>query len=156
MKQISLTQGYTSLVDDEDFDRLSKHRWFTKVGHGGHLYAVGHAGNNRSMTRMHRFILGEKCKDFVVDHINGNSLDNRKCNLRICEQAQNLMNQRIRKDTTTGFKGVSKRGENKYRAYITINKKQKNLGLYNCPIEAARAYDAAAKNHFQSFAKTNF
>ena len=90
-----------------------------------------------------------------VDHINGYKLDNRKCNLRPCEPRQNKCNTPLRRDNTTGYKGVyASRG--KYRAQLRNGNKHHYLGSFGSPVEAARAYDKAAREHFGEFAQVNF
>lgn len=92
-----------------------------------------------------------------IDHINGNGLDNRKCNLRICTNTQNQYNASIRKDNTSGFRGVCwNRGSNKWQAYMRVNGKQTSLGLFTCLIKAAKTYDEAAKKYHKDFANLNF
>ena len=109
---------------------------------------------------MHRIIANAK-EGESVDHVNGNPLDNRKENLRVCTMSQNLANQKLRKDSTSGFKGVSKNQSktNPWRAYINRKDgkktKQYHLGLFKTPEEAARAYNEKAKELFGDFAKLN-
>jgi len=78
-----------------------------------------------------------------VDHKNGDPLDNRRQNLRLCTHAQNQHNTGLSCVNTSGFKGVSKRGK-RWKAQIRINGKQTYLGTYDTPEEAGAAYDAAA------------
>lgn len=93
----------------------------------------------------------------VVDHIDGNGLNNQKSNLRQCTYAQNKQNSRKRKRTSSQFKGVNfhKGGQN-WQAYITVNKKRIWLGRFNSEIEAASIYDAKARECFGEYAVTNF
>jgi hypothetical protein len=86
-----------------------------------------------------------------VDHINGNKSDNRIENLRECNAAQNAQNTSVRSDSSTKIKGVSKAPNNKYRAYITINQKQKFLGIYKTKELARQARIAASINYFGGF-----
>lgn len=90
----------------------------------------------------------------VIDHINGNPLDNRIVNLRECLNNQNCMNSKTPKSSSTGFKGVSKCG-NKYRSYITKNKKQIHLGLFDTLLDAHEAYTQSAVKLFGEFACIN-
>lgn len=94
-------------------------------------------------------------KGFQVDHINHDKLDNRKSNLRIVTQQQNLMNRKVFKNNKTGFKGVSVYGE-KYRASIRKNGKREYLGFFKNPIDAAKAYDKRAIELFGEYAVLNF
>jgi hypothetical protein len=92
-----------------------------------------------------------------TDHINGNGLDNRKCNLRTCSNTNNQRNSKLRADNTSGYKGVSwTKNKNKWIVHIKVEKKQIYLGVYTCLIAAAKAYDRAAKEHFGEYANTNF
>lgn len=96
-------------------------------------------------------------KGEYVDHINGNPLDNRLCNLRICTNQQNAMNQKPHKDRLLKFKGVvlCKKNTNKFNAGISPNGKRIHLGYFSTPEAAAKAYDEAAIKYFGDFALTN-
>lgn len=146
MKQIYLsnTNRYVT-VDDEDYEFLLRFHWHEQDG-----YAMSGDG-----IVMHRLIVGASKKSTYVDHKNGNSLDNRKSNVRKATSSQNQMNANRRVDNTTGFKGVGRRNGG-YYARITTTKGRISLGQFNSAEEAARAYDAAAKEHFGDFAKLNF
>ena len=105
---------------------------------------------------MHRFIMKPKSNEYV-DHINGDKLDNRKENLRICTKKENQRNQKVRKDNTSGYKGVALMAGKYWRAYITSGgSRQKHLGNFKTKEEAARAYDEKAKEYFGEFARLNF
>lgn len=136
-------------LDKEDEYLLEKYSWYNDHG-----YARASVGNDRH-EYLHRVIM-----DFPkgsVDHINGDSLDNRRCNLRVCSQSQNMANQGLSKANKTGFKGVFWRKErNKFVAYITIRRKRKHLGYFKEAIEAARAYDNAAKEAWGEYSILNF
>lgn len=104
------------------------------------------------------FVHGELPSDAsVVDHINGITLDNRICNLRLATTSQNHMNKRAKRNGTSPFKGVTRLVDTAlWQAHIRVNGKQKNLGKYLRQEDAARAYDAAARAHFGEFARLNF
>lgn len=92
-----------------------------------------------------------------TDHINGNTLDNRKENLRICSIAENGRNRKIQKNNTSGYSGVSyMKGVCKWQATICVNKNKIYLGVFETAEESARAYDSAAKEYFGEFARLNF
>lgn len=106
---------------------------------------------------LHRLVAGASGRVFV-DHINGNTLDNRRENLRLCSNQQNQWNSRRRSDNTTGFKGVcdSRRVANPFAARIKVQGKTRFLGMFPTAISAAKAYDAAAIEAFGEFANVNF
>lgn len=159
MKTLITSCGKKVLVDDNNFSVLNKHRWYV----GKHKYAFRH-WRHRPLY-MHRFILGARAGQ-RVDHVNGNGLDNRRKNLRICSHSKNLQNQ-IRKPgphKTSRFKGVSwdKRCQ-RWEVGICAGPKNSKgyakrifLGRYISEVKAARVYDAAARRHFGEFANTNF
>jgi hypothetical protein len=96
-------------------------------------------------------------KGILVDHRNGNGLDNRRINLRLCTDAQNRANRRLQRNNKSGFKGVFLNAKNgKFLAHVQVNKKTFYLGSFVSPIDAAKAYDKAAKLHFGEFARLNF
>lgn len=156
-KLIPLTFGQSAIVDAEDFEWLSQWDWYAskRVNAAGTFYAV-RTGPDRKRIRMHRLILG--CGPTEEgDHRNGSTLDNRRENLRKCTHLQNGSNRLKSKNNTSGFKGVTWHTcGNKWLAQIRVNYKTVSLGHYDDPVEAARAYDAAAKLYFGEFAKVNF
>jgi AP2 domain-containing protein/HNH endonuclease len=105
------------------------------------------------LQRLHRVIL-EAVAGESIDHRNMNGLDCRRENLRKCSAGQNMMNRKVHSNTTSGFKGVSRRGS-KWRAYINVNKKRSWLGNYDTAEDAAQAYDTACKILHGEFARPN-
>lgn len=152
MKQLKLTQGKVAIVDDEDFNRFGHFKW--------HYLSVGYAArrqlnSSRTYVYLHRLIMKPE-KGQEIDHINGNTLDNRKSNLRIADRSKNMSNTRIRKTNTSGYKGVSlDKSRNMWAAEITVNYKKLHLGRFNEIKEAAKAYNEAAKKYFGEFAYLN-
>jgi hypothetical protein len=149
MKTILLTQGKQALVDDDDFEKVNKYNWcLSKYNHAS--YALRHDGKKRML--MHRLIMDcPEGKD--IDHINGNGLDNRKCNLRICSRSENMMNSGLYETNTSGFRGVHwDKQQMKWRARIHKDGKKINLGRFDSKEEAARVRDAKVKELFGDFA----
>ena len=105
---------------------------------------------------LHRLIMNPP-SDMQVDHKNKNTLDNRRCNLRICTHSENLMNRGRQKNNSTGYKGVNRdeRKRKKYRARIAVNKKTYYLGNFEKPDEAGAAYKKAAKLRHGEFARVD-
>jgi AP2 domain. len=161
-KEIKLTRGLVALVDDEDFYELSKHKWLARVS--SYTIANGEKRFRAYAVRcffskkdifLHRLVTN--CPDGMeVDHINGNTLDCRKENLRIVTHYQNSINTKTRSDNTSGYRCVCKTKRGNWYAYITANGKRKFLGVYDTKEEAARAYDRAAIGLHGEFAKLNF
>lgn len=157
MKSITLTQGKTALVDDGDYSQINQRKWKAKKGRNGNWYAERQNGHGKFIT-MHRLIMNAPL-GVIVDHINGNGLDNRRENLRLCTNAQNLMNRGAQRNNTTGYKGVTwdrREKVKKYCAQIKFHKKTLRLGYFKTPEEAARVYDAKARELFGEFAVLNF
>ena len=140
---------HETLVDIEDWDRVKTHRWgLSQSAPGAAIYAMYNRGGK--WTWLHRFIVNAP-DDMVTDHANGNSLDNRKVNLRVCTAAQNARNKRMFKNNVSGYRGVSFRpkakGKKRWEARANLTdldnvKKNHYLGLFETAKEAAQARDA--------------
>lgn len=155
MKTIPLTQGKEALVDDDDFERLKHFKWYF-TGKNGYAGRMVRRNGKRLLTHMHWYIL-RLPPGLVIDHINGNRLDNRKENLRVCTKADNNKNRRLVKvNASSQFKGVTWRAHARaWKAYIKINRKQIHLGYFKDEQEAARAYNRAAVEIFGEYAQLN-
>lgn len=139
-------QGNEILVDKEDFERVKKHSWcISKTG-----YPV--ANINNKVIKLHRYILDLTDKKQTVDHKNRNKLDNRKNNLRFCSQKENSRNCSLSKNNTTGYSGIDKTKFGKYRARITVDRKEIRLGNYNTLEEAIEKRKQAELFYFGEFA----
>ena len=168
---------FTVLVDEDDWEKINEHTWFLKwdnkkksdryyvkthIPHpdGSWIPRSDRPGQRRRRRKtlaMHRFIMNPP-ENMQIDHINGNGLDNRKCNLRVCTNAQNSANKPPQRNNKSGFKGVTKSSANRWRAEIgdhhTGNRQR--LGFFKTAEDAARAYDDAARERYGEFAWLNF
>lgn len=158
-KEIPLTQGKVAIVDDEDYDRINQYKWCCHKRNNGGDMAVRNSSSKlgkRKTIRMHREIMNAPF-DKVIDHINHDTLDNRHINLRTCNQCENSHNTLKPKDNTSGYKGVSRdKTGKKWRVRISMYNINYNIGIYDDPAKAAKAYDEFAKEHFGEFALLNF
>lgn len=150
---IQLTHGKSMIVDDEDARPFTSHRW--------HVSPNGYArrgAKNKGTTKIvyaHRLVMSAP-DEMEVDHINGNKLDNRKANLRLCTSLQNLMHRGAHKTNVTGMRGVHlDRARNLFKARIKKDGKEIFLGRFKTIEEAAKRYDAAASALHGEFAWRN-
>jgi hypothetical protein len=165
MKTIPLSDGFEALVDDDDYDMLTSYEWCCRLGHQStsNRYVLMRC---KDTIYMHRFLLGIKGnRQVIVDHINRNTLDNRRRNLRIVTPSQNAQNRKKHthykgKPTSSKYKGVRKiknpKGKQPWNAVITHKGKRRNLGNFYTEEDAAKKYDLAAIEMFGDFASTNF
>lgn len=159
MKKIPITQNQYALVDDADFEGLSKFKWYAKWDRKTESFYVGRNLKNEqgkwTSITMHRQIVNAG-SGFQVDHINHNTLDNRRENLRFVSNTENQYNQKISKKNTSGYKGVSwSKNNKKWQAYIRKDKILKSLGYFSVPEDAARAYNTAADELFRQYSYLN-
>lgn len=159
MREIELTLNMTAIVDDGDFDRLSKFTWYAKPGRQT-SYAITNINKNGSHKhiRMHRMIMGLEDSPYpLIDHKNRNGLDNRRDNLRIATVNQNRWNAGVGRMHTSKYKGVSwDKNRGKWTSHICKNGKQNNIGRFDNEIDAALAYDERARKIYGEFAFVNF
>jgi hypothetical protein len=154
MSGINFVRGTgTFLIDDEDLPLLGDLRWGLHSTGGNHKYVSAYVAGKCVL--LHRHITGAS-QGLVVDHINGNGLDNRRSNLRVCTYAQNLHNQHRRKKNASGFKGVSRAYGGKFAASIMCAGVRHRLGVFANAEDAAMAYDAKAVLLHGNFAVLNY
>jgi HNH endonuclease/AP2 domain len=160
VREIALNDGHIALVDDEDFELVAKRKWRYQGTAERGFYVVctrwgaGHGPN----VLMHRVILGLLDRRYpLVDHENGNTLDNRRSNLRIATHGQNQANRRRNKNNRSGFRGVCwNKQARKWQAGVRHLGRSQYLGLFESAEEAARAYDARVIELRGDFARPNF
>ncbi len=156
MKTIKLTRGQFALVDDEDHESLSRHRWCAQRAiHSWYAIRGVWVYGKVKTIRMHRVLIG--CKEHV-DHIDGDGLNNQRSNLRVATRSQNAMNCRKRNMASSAFKGVSRCPRAVIRpwlARVTAGYRTEFIGSFELETDAACAYDAAAKLEHGEFARLN-
>jgi hypothetical protein len=155
-REIPLTQGYVAIVDADDYEHvMAAGNWYASVDER-RTYArrnMRRDDGRRTTMRLHTFLTGLH----LVDHINGDGLDNRRSNLRSATNAENSKNQRIPVNNTSGFKGVAwHKRDMRWQAYIRLDDGRRHLGTFTTAEDAAYAYDAAARELFGEFAWLNF
>ena len=170
MKEIKLTRGKVALVDDEDYKELIKHKWHylasTPKGLGYAACTIKKSGpiirhpyiktpkQPKATIGMHRLIMGCSDPKILVDHIDGNGLNNQRCNLRLCSVSDNMRN-RGSCSRTSSYIGVNKRLA-MWEARINTTGKFTVLGLFRSEEDAALAYDKAAIASGNPFFRLNF
>ena len=162
MKTIELSQGKQAIVDDEDYEEVNKYKWCAHKGCRT-FYACRTLRINNGIQRknkyisMHAFLLAPLKKQ-QIDHKNGNGLDNRKCNIRVCCYADNARNRpKCRGVKGSKYKGVTwNKWRNNFQAQIMVNGKRQFRRSFKSEIDAAKAYDTAAIKYFGEYAQVNF
>jgi GTP:adenosylcobinamide-phosphate guanylyltransferase len=155
MKEIKLTQDKIALVDDEDFEYLNQFKWcVSKSGHSFYAQTI-----RKVKIRMHREIMKTQLENNIgkiIDHIDGNGLNNQKYNLRTCTRAENGRN-RHSVNNSSGYLGVFKikSKKEKWKVQIVVNKKSIYIGTFKDKKDAAKAYNEAAIKYHGEFARPN-
>lgn len=156
MKTIKLTRGKVALVDDEDFEFISRWKWRADVRGYAMRTSYAHGKYSPQLIRMSRLVaerMGLVLDGLVVDHINGRPGDNRRENLRAITQANNCKNARLRKDSASGVKGVSYCQRDRYwLANISVDGVKHSLGGFKLKEDAVQAYAEAARRLHGEFA----
>lgn len=154
MKKITLTQGYCTLVDDEDYKELSRHRWCVVMPHKERPYAGRQKpGHNGTIIFMHRQIMGTP-PGYVTNHIDGDGLNNQRRNLRICTRSQNAAHQH-KVLGNVPYRGVIQVGDY-YNASFKRGDKFYYLGSWLTAKDAARAFDLGLRDHSPDYGVPNF
>jgi len=149
MAKLIALKDCVAIVDDSDYEKVSKYSWWADYHKNGRIYA--RAKVNGKNVRLHRLILNAKPGD-LVDHINGNesTLDCRKKNLRLATKRINALNSKVNSRNSSGYCGVTFHPETgKWRSSIVVNGKRKSLGLYFTKIEASNAYELEHTNQMK-------
>lgn len=142
---VPLTRGFNAIIDAVDVDKVSGYNWYAHNGNGG-FYAA--RGSNTVF--LHHIIAGSG----MIDHISRDTLDNRRCNLRHCTPSQNNYNSTIRKDNSSGVKGIGFRKDNsKWRVRISVEGKCICIGHFNRLEDAKEARIKASKKYHKEFAR---
>lgn len=160
MKTISLTKGKVAIIDDIDYQRVKSVKWYARQNRTGNWYAARKIGINgmRKDLHMHHFILGiTNSETILIDHINGNGLDNQRHNLRLVTHSQNTIHSRKRRGNyTSRYKGVCWDKESKkWNAQIYCKGIAYRLGKFKNEKDAAVAYNQKARELFGHYANYN-
>ena len=147
--EINLSCGAVAEIDNEDFEKIKGHTW--RLNSRGYIVTWLRVDKKKKAVLMHRLIMGVDKEPVVVDHVDHNKLNNRKSNLRICSNAENLRNRVVSKNNKLGAKGIYK-VNNKFRVRIVANKTNYNLGSFESLEEAKIVYWEAAKKLHGTFA----
>lgn len=148
----------TTIIDDEDLEKISNHNWWANTNGRGirvetDLFIEEQTVWGRKRISMSRYILNLKSRKFVIDHINGNPLDNRKSNLRVCSHKNNIRNRKIlNKNNSSGIRGVSwDKTRNRWVAQLMFNKKHIYLGRFENKEDAKMSVVKGLKKYFGKY-----
>lgn len=146
--KIPLTRGYYAIIDEADYDKVKGVKWYAKGKRPRKVYAW-----SRKYGALHRYLM-DAPPGALVDHKNLDSLDCRRCNLRLADHSKNAANASIRLDNATGFKGVSwNKQKRRFEAAIKVNYRKIFLGAAQDAREAGELYERAAREYFGEFAR---
>jgi hypothetical protein len=153
MKEIVLGDGSAVIVDANHFEYLAQFKWSAQ-GNGYAFRRINVDGKYQKIY-LHRFIM-KAVKGEYVDHINGDKIDNRICNLRICTNAENSRNSKKKTGGSSKYKGVTfEKRTGRWVAQIMLNRKNIFLGSFKTEVEAAIQYNKGAIKYHGEFAKLN-
>lgn len=143
------------LIDKEDYDKVCKYKW-NLHSDSTNIYVRAYKRYKENGVKeyifLHNLVMDNKEKLLVVDHIDGNTLNNKKSNLRLCTQKNNEINKKIQKNNKSGHKGVWYSSlERKWKAYITYNNKRIHLGTFINKNEAIKVREEAENKYFKNF-----
>jgi hypothetical protein len=160
VREIPLTKGYIALVDDDDYERVAAFKWqvgVRKSKQKTYTHALRHVGPKRQRTTLslHTFIMGHH-PGMMIDHADGNGLNNQKYNLRIATRSQNVANSVRTRPNKTGFRGIFYNGSRFAVRLRGGSNPRRYIGSFQTAEAAARAYDKAAIEEFGEFATLNF
>lgn len=152
MKEISLNKNRFVIVDDRDYENLNQFRWCVDA-QGYATRAIYNPDDQKSRrVLMHRVLMNTP-NGYDTDHINGNKLDNRRCNLRIATRTQNIINvSKPNRHNKVGFRGVQMSKEGRFYSGLIVNGKRVHLGMFDTAEEASRAYQMAKSEAYKEFA----
>lgn len=152
--EVPLSRGLVTVIDVEDWPLVADLTWYAHEPRPGQAYAAHRSSKPRSIVRMHRLLMGVTDPAVLVDHRDGNRLNNRRANLRVATVGQNNAN-RSGPPSASGFRGVYRKGD-RWQAQLRVDGKMRSLGCFNDPAEAARAWDLAAAEVHGEYARLNF
>ena len=156
MKEVPLNHGKKSIIDDEDYPRISKHRWCYHRDKAAKRGVYEKATRKTKTVYLHREVMNA-VDGTIVDHIDGDVLNNQKSNLRCCTPSENGANRNHKSIARSGYFGVYwHKGKKRWRANITKNYREIHIGYFDTAIEAAVARDYKAIELFGEFATLNF
>jgi len=153
-KAIPLRNGVSTSLDDEDYDRAQAFRWHKTAN--GYVAGTVIEQGARKRVYLHRWLLDAQPGQ-LVDHLDGNPLNNRRANLRLATRSQNQANRRRNRTSRSRYKGVTwHQGQQRWMARLQVNGRRITIGYYADPLQAAYEYDAFARTYFGEYARLNF